>query len=412
MTAVDLVLRATRAVVDGAERACSIGVRDGRVTGVEAYGVAWDAAREDVLGEDEVLLPGLVDVHARVSGPGRSDLVAVTRAAAAGGTTTLLDTAAGGFPPVLDPVALAVRRAAALDRVAVDVGSWGAVAPGGAGSLLPLHEAGVFGAECALRLPDADAWPAPAPVTGGPAPLDAGELAAVAGQLARVDGLLLVHLPGAAAADRPDAPAGSDGSDGEAALVRAVADAAALTGVRAHVAPVTSAAGVAEVARARTAGVRLTAGTRPGDLALDAPHRRADREALWAGLLAGTVDAVSSGPAPGAPGAVRAEALRSRLPLVWTLARARGVPLAAVAGWTATRPAALAGLEDRGRLAEGALADAVVLAPDEETGPPAGPSAPRDAALTGAVRRTLLRGRVVAERPRGRLLRAPARVTG
>ncbi|WP_369070507.1 amidohydrolase family protein [Kineococcus terrestris] len=391
MTAVDLVLRATRAVVDGAERACSIGVRDGRITGVEAYGVAWDAAREDVLGEDEVLLPGLVDVHAHVSGPGRSDLVAVTRSAAAGGTTTLLDTALGGPPPVLDPVALAVRRAAALDRVAVDVGAWGALAPGG--DPLALHAAGVVGVEL---VPPAPAGP------GGSARPEAAELARAAGELAGVDGLLLVHLPGAAGPDAVDGP------DAEASLVRAVADAAARAGVRAHVAPLTTAAGVAEVARARAAGVRLTAGTRPDDLLADAPHRRADRDALWAGLLAGTVDAVASGPAPAAPGSVRAADLRARLPLVWTPARRRGVPPAALAAWTATRPAALAGLDDRGLLAEGRLADAVVLAPEEEVELPGTPGGP----WAGAVRRTLLRGRVVGERPRGRLLRAPARVTG
>ena len=65
----DLVVRARRAVVDGALRACSVGVRAGRIAAVAAYDAAPAAAEVTDLAADEVLLPGLVDTHVHVNEP-------------------------------------------------------------------------------------------------------------------------------------------------------------------------------------------------------------------------------------------------------------------------------------------------------------------------------------------------------
>ena len=56
--------------------------------------------------------------------------------------------------------------------------------------------------------------------------------------------------------------------------------------------------------------------------------------------------------------------LQLGLPLIWTEARRRGYGLADVARWMAERPAQLAGLAHKGRLAVGCDADFAVLAPD------------------------------------------------
>jgi dihydroorotase-like cyclic amidohydrolase len=69
----DLAVRARRAVVNGALRACSVGVRDGRIVAVAAYEAALDAAEVTDLAADEVLLPGLVDTHVHVNEPGRTE---------------------------------------------------------------------------------------------------------------------------------------------------------------------------------------------------------------------------------------------------------------------------------------------------------------------------------------------------
>jgi allantoinase len=101
--------------------------------------------------------------------------------------------------------------------------------------------------------------------------------------------------------------------------------------------------------------------------------------------------------------------LQVSLPVVWTGARARGIPLVEVVRWMSTAPALLAGLPAKGAIAEGKDADLVVFAPAErstvgrlEHRNPVTPYAGLE--LRGVVRRTWLRGRPTYGAPRGRLL--------
>ena len=68
--------------------------------------------------------------------------------------------------------------------------------------------------------------------------------------------------------------------------------------------------------------------------------------------------------------------LQLGLPLVWTQARRRGFTLGDVAVWMAERPARLAGLSGKGRIAAGYDADFCVFAPDESVHRRPGPAAP------------------------------------
>ena len=100
------------------------------------------------------------------------------------------------------------------------------------------------------------------------------------------------------------------------------------------------------------------------------------------------------------------------LPAVWTEARRRGHSLADVVRWMAERPARVAGLQRKGRVAVGCDADFAILAPDDEfvVDParlhhrhPITPYAGRT--LAGVVRGTWLRGEEIrGDAPRGRLL--------
>ncbi|MEO5851878.1 MAG: glycerate kinase, partial [Nocardioides sp.] len=69
----DLLIRARRAIVTGAERACTVVVRGGRITGVLDYDADIAAIETVTLADDEVLLPGLVDTHVHVNEPGRTE---------------------------------------------------------------------------------------------------------------------------------------------------------------------------------------------------------------------------------------------------------------------------------------------------------------------------------------------------
>ncbi len=101
----------------------------------------------------------------------------------------------------------------------------------------------------------------------------------------------------------------------------------------------------------------------------------ANREALWAALADGTIDLIASDHSPATAELKLAgggdfgvawggiSGLQLSLAAVWTEAARRGFALADVVGWMSGATAAFAGLDDRGAIREGALADLVAFAP-------------------------------------------------
>ena len=187
-----------------------------------------------------------------------------------------------------------------------------------------------------------------------------------------------------------------------------------------------------------TAGVRVSVETCPHYLSFAAeeipdgatrfkccpPIRgAANRDALWQGLRAGQIDCVVSDHSPCTAELKHADtgdfadawggisSLQLGLSAVWTAARPRGVPLAEVVDWMSGRPAALCGLARKGALAVGRDADMCAFAPEASFVVDAAALRHRNAVsaydgkrLTGAVRRTWLRGRPTDGEPAGRLI--------
>lgn len=153
MTELDLVLTAPRAIVDGREVGCRVGVNDGRIVAVESISAELAATSYTVLSDDVVLLPGLVDSHVHVNDPGRTEwegFAHATRAAAMGGVTTIVDMPLNSIPATTDVAALEAKRATASGECFVDVAFWGGAVPDNQHDLLPLHDAGVLGFKCFL----------------------------------------------------------------------------------------------------------------------------------------------------------------------------------------------------------------------------------------------------------------------
>jgi allantoinase len=443
----DLVVRSERALVDdeGTPRptAAAVGVRDGRIAAILAVDAPVTAAEEVTLGADEVLVPGLVDTHVHVNEPGRTEwegFASATRAAAAGGVTTVLDMPLNSVPPTTTVEALCVKQEAARGQIAVDVGFWGGAVPENLAHLGPLHDAGVFGFKCFL-------------VDSGVAEfghLEPPAFAVAMEATARLGALMIVHAEDAAhlieaAADGPSYPgflASRPTASENEAIGRVIAE-ARRTGARAHIVHLSSAEAVPALHDARAAGVDISVETCPHYLYFDAadvpdggtefkccpPIRDADnRDRLWQALADGDIDFVVSDHspstpdlkhAPGGPGAGDfgqawggIAGLQVSFPAVWTAAASRGVPLEQVVAWMATASADRVGLTQKGRLAEGADADLVVLAPDAEFTVDVAAlshknpvSAYAGRRLRGVVRRTYLRGTPVdPSRPQGRLL--------
>ncbi|GAA3099767.1 allantoinase AllB [Streptosporangium carneum] len=441
MAGLDLLFRARRVVTADGEAARSVGVRGGTVVAVEPLDAGLDAAEVIELGDDEVLLPGLVDSHVHVNDPGRTEwegFGTATRAAAAGGVTTIVDMPLNSVPPTVDAAALRVKREAAEGRVHVDVGFWGGAVPGNLRELRGLHDAGVFGFKCFLLHSGVDEFPH----------LEPGELADALREIRAFDALMIVHAEDPHVIDHAPPAHGasyrdflrSRPRDAENLAVARVIELARRTGCRVHILHLSSSDALPMIRSARHDGVRITVETCPHYLTFSAeeitegatqfkccpPIREAaNRESLWQGLADGTIDCVVSDHSPCTPELKRFDtgdfgaawggiaSLQLGLPAVWTEAGRRGHTPADVVRWMAERPAEVAGLSRKGRIAPGYQADFCVFAPDQaftvdrdrlHHRNPVTPYHGRR--LTGVVRGSWLRGvRIdIDGPPRGRLL--------
>jgi len=441
VTQLDLVVRAERAIIAGGQRSVTIGVRAGTVVAVEPFDADLRADQVVELGDDQVLMPGVVDSHVHVNDPGRTEwegFASATRAAAAGGVTTIVDMPLNSIPPTVDLAALDVKRKTAVTQAHVDVGFWGGAVPGNLADLRPLHDAGVFGFKCFLLHSGVEEF----------APLDDPGLEAAMREIATFDGLLIVHAEDAHAIDDAPDPHGGHYADFLASRPRAaenraiqrLVDLSRETGCRVHVLHVSSAEALPILAEARSGGVRVTAETCPHYLSFAAeeipdgatqykccpPIRESgNRDRLWDALRAGTLDLVVSDHSPSTIELKRLDegdfgtawggisSLQLSLSAVWTEASRRGFGLVDVARWMCEAPAEQTGLRTKGRIAVGCDADFAVLAPEETFVVDARtlhhknavtPYAGRE--LAGVVHSTWLRGaRIDLDAdPRGRLL--------
>ncbi len=436
----DLVLRAPRVLTAAGEVARRIGVIDGRVVAIEPLESELDGRQVVELGEDVVLLPGLVDTHVHVNEPGRTEwegFDSATRAAAAGGVTTIVDMPLNSVPPTVDVDALQVKRKSADGQAHVDVGFWGGAVPGNSGELRGLHDAGVFGFKCFLLHSGVDEFP----------PLTADELEQDLRLLASYGAMMIVHAEDSDAIEHAPTPHGERYDDflhsrprgAENIAIAQVIELARRTGARVHILHLSSSDALPMIASARRDGVRITVETCPHYLTFSAeeipdgatqfkccpPIREAsNRERLWQGLADGVIDFVVSDHSPCTPELKRLDigdfglawggvaSLQLGLPAIWTEARRRGYALTDVVQWMSTRPAESVGLRHKGQIALGMDADFCVFAPDEAfvVDParlhhknPVTPYAGR--ALAGVVRSTWLRGQQISgDTPTGRLL--------
>ena len=406
------------------------------------------------------VLPGAIDVHVHSRDPGfpqKEDFGTLTAAAAAGGVTTVIDMP--NTVPAVDAAGVLESKAAlARGKARVDFGLWGLVrSTTTPDELEGLAAAGAVGFKAylgyayslarkqvhySLNLDDPDLE----------APPDYGTLARLAPDIARLGLPLVIHAEDPAilvAFTRPletyaDLLAARP-AEAEAVAIAAAAEIAGASGVRLHIAHLSSAPGLAAAQEAIRAGAPLTLETCPHYLWLcDEDFERVgtamkifppvraehDRDALVDGLRKGTITTVATDHAPhtdaekaaafgdapaGSPGVqtlyVSCLELAKRMGDVWLAPR-----------WVSEAPAALAGLQgSKGMIAPGYDADLVIVDPNQPTRvrPEIMRSWQRHSALDGmefgfTVREVYLRGSLVAGeggrrgRTGGRLLR-PAR---
>ncbi len=298
-TVVGVPARSTRAA-GGCSAQLAVVVDGGRIVDLVPAGTA-PAARYRIDATGLWVLPGLVDIHVHFDEPGRADWegwAAGSLAAAAGGVTTVVDMPIDADPPTVDLPAVRAKLDAATGQSLVDFGLWGGLVPGRLDQLGPMADAGVVGFKAFACDSGWAAFP----------PVDRPTLA---GGLAEARQL---GVPVALHAEDPEVLA-DDPSRPAAAEVVAVRWASALAleaGARLHIAHLSSADTLAEVA----GNPLVSAETCPhyllldqdeaasiGPLALVAPpiRDRANQDRLWQAVSDGTIAAIVSDHSPCPP---------------------------------------------------------------------------------------------------------------
>jgi len=428
----DLVIRSRRTVLAGAIRPAAIHIRHGKIIGVMEFDDVPEGCPIDDTG-GAVLMPGAVDTHVHVDGPGGSGFEATTRAAVAGGITTIVDMPAYSIPAGTGVAALESKRTAAKGKCFADVGFWGGVAAGSVTGLAALAAAGVFGFKCGLAPSGPQEFPA----------VTEADLRMAMPIITKLGVPLLVHaeLPGpieqAAAAIRasrsvfarlsgtapdPRKYATYLLSRPKEAENEAIALALGLCReyrTRTHIVHLSSSDALTPLYHARAARLPVTAETCPHYLTFVAeeipdgatafrcapPIRsRENREYLWASLAGGLIQMVASNHP-------HVSSLQVSLPATWTEASARGYSLNQIVEWMCRAPARLAGLGRKGAIEVGFDADLAIWNPELEF---LAEGAFAGRRLRGVVERTYLRGRCIYERgkpmttPAGQLLECRA----
>lgn len=423
-----LITGATWYAEDGTAQRGDLAVREGYLTEVGRVTDTEDLERLDADGL--VVLPGFVDLHTHLREPGREDAETVasgSRAAAAGGYTAVL--AMANTTPVTD-TAEAAEHVLDLGRACglVDVQPVGAVTKGLAGE--ELAELGLMHrSRAGVRVFSDD----------GRCVADARVMRRALEYVRAFDGVVSQHsqdpaLAGPQACCHEGELSGRLGLPGwppvaEASVIARDVMLAEHTGSRVHVAHVSTAAGLDVVRWAKARGIRVTAEVTPHHLALGTelltgydpvfkvnPPLRPDedREALRAGLLDGTIDAVATDHAPHArhdkehafvDAAFGMLGLETAFAVVHDLLVADGaLGWADLARVMAVAPARIAGLDGHGRpVAAGEPANLVLVDPaarrtvDRDASHSRSRNTPwHGRTLRGAVHTTILRGRVTA----------------
>ncbi len=426
MSEADVLIRGGRVIDETGERDADVLIREGIIVEV---GPHLDAAGATVLdAEGAVVAPGLVDIQVHFREPGREDsetLETGARAAALGGFTAVV-----AMPNTTPPLDDAQVVASVLDkgrRTACLVTVAGCITRARAGKeLAPLGELYDLGVR--IFTDDGDC------VADGNVMRRALEYSSA--------------LPGAVIAQHAEDPAmvaGGHMHEGEwsarlgipgrpgAAEVTIVArdlELARVTGGRYHVLHMSTAGATALVRTAKADGIRVTAEASPQHFTLtdaecasfdpvfkmNPPLRSgADVEAIVAGLVDGTIDAIATDHAPHAPATKELPfeeappgmlGVETALAVAITRLRDSGsLTLAQVLARLSWQPARIAGLDALGHglpVAPGNPANLCVIDPAETWVVEAERSASKSRntpwagwKLTGRVRHTVLRGQPV-----------------
>ncbi|KAK4485222.1 hypothetical protein RD792_007850 [Penstemon davidsonii] len=360
---------------------------------------------------EAVVMPGLIDVHAHLDDPGRTEwegFPSGTRAAAAGGITTLVDMPLNSYPSTVSEETLKLKTNAAQGRIFVDVGFWGGLVPENAfnsTALERLLDAGVLGLKSFM---------CPSGINDFPM-TNSTHIKEGLSVLAKYKRPLLVHAEVQQELEGDDLAttegAGNPRSYSTYLKTRppsmeeaAIRELLTLTkdtrvggpseGAHLHIVHLAdSKSSLQLIKEAKSRGDSITVETCPHYLAFSAeeipdgdtrfkcapPIRDSNnKEKLWKALIDGDIDMLSSDHSPSAPelklfdegdflkawGGI--SSLQFVLPVTWSYGLKHGISLEQLVSWWSEKPAKLAGQDLKGAIVVGNHADVAVWEPEAE----------------------------------------------
>lgn len=394
MNRVDLVIRGGRIVSSAGVVAGGLAIRDGIIVAIAADGALPDA--DDVIDATGChVLPGIIDPHVHFREPGyeyKEDWDSGTAAAACGGVTTVLEMP-NTRPATATVGALQLKQSCAARSARVDYGIFGLLGQDNLAELPQLAEHGVIGFKCYMG---ETVGQIPAPDDG--VMLDAFATIAHLGLRVAVhaenNAIMQRRIEQLKAAGRTD-PLAHVESRPEICAIEAVGRAIAFaewTGVQLHICHESCKDVLPLIRAAKARGVAVTAETCPHYLLLTAedmhrlgavlrmnpPVRPAGHsEALWQGLLDGTIDMLATDHSPhtveektrpniwevisGFPG------VETAVPLMLTEVNRGRMTLEAYVQWSSVNPAKAWGLyPQKGALLVGSDADITIVDMERE----------------------------------------------
>ena len=352
-------------------------------------------SREAIDIGDSFLMPGLVDPHVHLNEPGRTNwegFATGTLSAAAGGITMLVDMPLNCLPVTTTAAAVDQKAKAAEGQLQVNCGFWGGVVPGNHTEIEPMIDKGVLGFKAFLTHSGIDEFPN----------VTAHDLQKAMPIIARHNLPLLVHCEISTNLVPP--PGGDERSyrhylssrpkDWEDEAIALMIQLCEQYNCRVHIVHLSSANSIAQIKQAKEKGLLITVETAQHYLYFNAEEipdaqtaykcappirEKANNEQLWQALQEGIIDFVATDHSP-APQEMKETAsgnlmkawggiasLQLALPILWTAARKRNIPVTHIVKWLSTNPAQLPGLNSsKGSIARGYDADLVVWDPNKK----------------------------------------------
>lgn len=395
MTTYDLLIKNGTVVTADSIVQGDIAIKDGKIK--EVGQALQGTADREIDANGLHILPGLIDTHVHFNEPGRTEWEGIatgSRSLAAGGATSFFDMPLNSTPPTINKENLDLKKACADEKSVVNSYFWGGLVPENIADLKELHENGVIGFK---------AFMSPSGIADFNH-VDDETIFKGMKEIASLGSLLAVHAESTVICDQLAAEKQKQGKTtardfvesrpiiSEIEAVRRIISYAEATGCKVHVVHASSKKVVDVIQAAKERGVDITVETcghylaltvkdleEKGGLAKCCPPLRDEDEVedLWAAVANGEINVIASDHSP-APASMKTitdnyfegwggiSGAQSTLNIMLTEGYfKRNLPLEKIVALTATNPAKLFGLENKGTIAEGYDADIAIVNLDE-----------------------------------------------